>query len=153
MGVIQPEGRRETSDSSLAAETQLGSEPSPPRRLAVTRVISPVAHGNALPLPRQRHDLDRTAYRLATRRCGFGLGSRAPMWAAAVPPYPAPAGTEWSYESTVGVNCGTPYPHCVWLAVLHKASAGASLTPSRIGVPRKDCHPTVRKNRQPTVRP
>ncbi|XP_029363760.1 rho GTPase-activating protein 23 isoform X4 [Echeneis naucrates] len=42
---------------------------------------------------------------------------RAPMPAAMLP-CPAPAGSDWSFQNPVGVDCSSPEPRCIWLAVL-----------------------------------
>ncbi|XP_023134488.2 rho GTPase-activating protein 23 isoform X4 [Amphiprion ocellaris] len=41
----------------------------------------------------------------------------APMPAAMLP-CPAPAGSDWSFQNPVGVDCSSPEPRCIWLAVL-----------------------------------
>ncbi|XP_040918441.1 rho GTPase-activating protein 23 isoform X3 [Toxotes jaculatrix] len=42
---------------------------------------------------------------------------RAPMPAAMLP-CPVPAGSDWSFQNPVGVDCSSPEPRCIWLAVL-----------------------------------
>ncbi|XP_038151756.1 rho GTPase-activating protein 23 isoform X3 [Cyprinodon tularosa] len=51
----------------------------------------------------------------------------APMPAAMLP-CPAPPGSDWSFQNPVGVDCSSPEPRCIWLAVLHGASSPASPT-------------------------
>lgn len=51
----------------------------------------------------------------------------APMPAAMLP-CPAPAGADWSFQNPVGVDCSSPEPRCIWLAVLR--GAVGSVTPS-----------------------
>lgn len=51
----------------------------------------------------------------------------APMPAAMLP-CPAPAGADWSFQNPVGVDCSSPEPRCIWLAVLR--GAVSSVTPS-----------------------
>ncbi|XP_035035783.2 rho GTPase-activating protein 23 isoform X6 [Hippoglossus stenolepis] len=41
----------------------------------------------------------------------------APMPAAMLP-CPAPVGSDWSFQNPVGVDCSSPEPRCIWLAVL-----------------------------------
>ncbi|XP_042360826.1 rho GTPase-activating protein 23 isoform X4 [Plectropomus leopardus] len=45
----------------------------------------------------------------------------APMPAAMLP-CPAPAGSDWSFQNPVGVDCSSPEPRCIWLAVLRSAT-------------------------------
>eukprot|EP00066_Takifugu_rubripes_P013231 XP_011602497.1 PREDICTED: rho GTPase-activating protein 23 isoform X3 [Takifugu rubripes] len=56
----------------------------------------------------------------------------APMPAAMLP-CPAPAGADWSFQNPVGVDCSSPEPRCIWLAVLRGAvgSATPSMAPAR----------------------
>lgn len=49
----------------------------------------------------------------------------APMPAAMLP-CPAPAGSDWSFQNPVGVDCSSPEPRCIWLAVLRSAAGSAS---------------------------
>ncbi|XP_058510712.1 rho GTPase-activating protein 23 isoform X4 [Solea solea] len=42
---------------------------------------------------------------------------RAPMPAAMLP-CPAPTGSDWSFQNPVGVDCSSPEPRCIWVAVL-----------------------------------
>ncbi|KAM9745468.1 rho GTPase-activating protein 23 isoform 2-T2 [Menidia menidia] len=42
---------------------------------------------------------------------------------AAMLPGPAPAGSDWSFQNPVGVDCSSPEPRCIWLAVL-RGTAG-----------------------------
>ncbi|XP_061604564.1 rho GTPase-activating protein 23-like isoform X3 [Phyllopteryx taeniolatus] len=37
---------------------------------------------------------------------------------AAMLPCPAPAGSDWSFQNPVGVDCSSPEPRCIWVAVL-----------------------------------
>ncbi|XP_061703297.1 rho GTPase-activating protein 23 isoform X4 [Syngnathoides biaculeatus] len=37
---------------------------------------------------------------------------------AAMLPFPAPAGSDWSFQNPVGVDCSSPEPRCIWVAVL-----------------------------------
>ncbi|XP_029996376.1 rho GTPase-activating protein 23 isoform X3 [Sphaeramia orbicularis] len=46
----------------------------------------------------------------------------APMPAAMLP-CPSPAGSDWSFQNPVGVDCSSPEPRCIWLAVLRGATA------------------------------
>lgn len=48
----------------------------------------------------------------------------APMPAAMLP-CPAPAGSDWSFQNPVGVDCSSPEPRCIWLAVLRRAAGSA----------------------------
>ncbi|KAF0033075.1 hypothetical protein F2P81_015365 [Scophthalmus maximus] len=48
---------------------------------------------------------------------------RAPMPAAMLP-CPAPAGPDWSFQNPVGVDCSSPEPRCIWLAVLRGTTTG-----------------------------
>ncbi|XP_041855852.1 rho GTPase-activating protein 23 isoform X3 [Melanotaenia boesemani] len=41
---------------------------------------------------------------------------------AAMLPCPAPAGSDWSFQNPVGVDCSSPEPRCIWLAVLRGTS-------------------------------
>lgn len=52
----------------------------------------------------------------------------APMPAAMLP-CPAPAGSDWSFQNPVGVDCSSPEPRCIWLAVLR--GAVGSMVPTR----------------------
>nr|XP_046270206.1 rho GTPase-activating protein 23 isoform X3 [Scatophagus argus] len=52
----------------------------------------------------------------------------APMPAAMLP-CPAPAGSDWSFQNPVGVDCSSPEPRCIWLAVLRGAT-GSGLPPA-----------------------
>ncbi|XP_026180154.1 rho GTPase-activating protein 23 isoform X4 [Mastacembelus armatus] len=45
----------------------------------------------------------------------------APMPAAMLP-CPAPARSDWSFQNPVGVDCSSPEPRCIWLAVLRGAT-------------------------------
>ncbi|XP_074512344.1 rho GTPase-activating protein 23 isoform X3 [Sebastes fasciatus] len=45
----------------------------------------------------------------------------APMPAAMLP-CPTPAGSDWSFQNPVGVDCSSPEPRCIWLAVLRSAT-------------------------------
>nr|XP_019949797.1 PREDICTED: rho GTPase-activating protein 23 isoform X4 [Paralichthys olivaceus] len=45
----------------------------------------------------------------------------APMPAAMLP-CPAQAGSDWSFQNPVGVDCSSPEPRCIWLAVLRGAT-------------------------------
>ncbi|XP_051243825.1 rho GTPase-activating protein 23 isoform X4 [Dicentrarchus labrax] len=49
----------------------------------------------------------------------------APMPAAMLP-CPAPAGSDWSFQNPVGVDCSSPEPRCIWLAVLRGATGSVS---------------------------
>ncbi|XP_023266752.1 rho GTPase-activating protein 23-like [Seriola lalandi dorsalis] len=53
---------------------------------------------------------------------------RAPMPAAMLP-CPAPAGSDWSFQNPVGVDCSSPEPRCIWLAVL-RGTTGPAPPPS-----------------------
>ncbi|XP_041634473.1 rho GTPase-activating protein 23 isoform X3 [Cheilinus undulatus] len=50
---------------------------------------------------------------------------RAPMPAAMLP-CPAPAGSDWSFQNPVGVDCSAPEPRCIWLAVLRGPTGSVS---------------------------
>lgn len=52
---------------------------------------------------------------------------------AAMLPCPAPAGADWSFQNPVGVDCSSPEPRCIWLAVLRGAvgSVAPSMAPTR----------------------
>ncbi|KAJ8251040.1 hypothetical protein GJAV_G00216570 [Gymnothorax javanicus] len=55
------------------------------------------------------------------------------------PPYPAPRGTEWCFECPVGVDCSSPEPRCIWLAVLRSVCTAAAPTdPPRWAKGRRD---------------
>lgn len=47
------------------------------------------------------------------------------MWSAAQVPLAMPAvcprlgGKEWCFQDAVGVDCSSPEPRCIWVAVLH----------------------------------
>lgn len=41
---------------------------------------------------------------------------------AAVLQSPAPAGPDWSFQNPVGVDCSSPEPRCIWVAVLRGTS-------------------------------
>ncbi|KAJ8389929.1 hypothetical protein AAFF_G00112140 [Aldrovandia affinis] len=57
------------------------------------------------------------------------------------PPYPAPTGTEWHFESPVGVDCSTPEPRCIWLAVLRCVATPTPAGSSCHGIPKRAQHP------------
>ncbi|XP_047427635.1 rho GTPase-activating protein 23 isoform X4 [Mugil cephalus] len=57
----------------------------------------------------------------------------APMPAAMLP-CPAPAGPDWSFQNPVGVDCSSPEPRCIWLAVL-RGTAGPLSPPAPHGMP------------------
>uniref|UniRef100_A0AAQ4QH61 Rho GTPase activating protein 23a n=1 Tax=Gasterosteus aculeatus aculeatus TaxID=481459 RepID=A0AAQ4QH61_GASAC len=42
---------------------------------------------------------------------------------AAMLPCPSPAGPDWSFQNPVGVDCSSPEPRCIWLAVLRGATS------------------------------
>ncbi|KAF3699883.1 Rho GTPase-activating protein 23 Rho-type GTPase-activating protein 23 [Channa argus] len=42
-------------------------------------------------------------------------------------PGPAPAGSDWNFQNPVGVDCSSPEPRCIWLAVLRGATGHVSL--------------------------
>ncbi|XP_059203277.1 rho GTPase-activating protein 23 [Centropristis striata] len=52
---------------------------------------------------------------------------QAPMPAAMLP-CPAPAGSDWSFQNPVGVDCSSPEPRCIWLAVLRSATGSSPPT-------------------------
>ncbi|XP_062263932.1 rho GTPase-activating protein 23 isoform X5 [Platichthys flesus] len=52
----------------------------------------------------------------------------APMPAAMLP-CPAPVGSDWSFQNPVGVDCSSPEPRCIWLAVL-RGTTGPVPAPS-----------------------
>ncbi|XP_029294572.1 rho GTPase-activating protein 23 isoform X3 [Cottoperca gobio] len=41
---------------------------------------------------------------------------------AAMLPCPAPVGSDWSFQNPVGVDCSSPEPRCIWLAVLRSTT-------------------------------
>ncbi|KAM4717662.1 rho GTPase-activating protein 23 isoform 6-T6 [Anableps anableps] len=47
---------------------------------------------------------------------------------AAMLPCPAPAGSDWSFQNPVGVDCSSPEPRCIWVAVLHGIATPTPLT-------------------------
>lgn len=51
----------------------------------------------------------------------------APMPAAMLP-CPSPAGSDWSFQNPVGVDCSSPEPRCIWVAVLHGTTGPTALT-------------------------
>ncbi|KAM3863613.1 rho GTPase-activating protein 23 [Diretmus argenteus] len=53
---------------------------------------------------------------------------RAPMPAAMLP-CPAPAVSDWCFQNPVGVDCSSPEPRCIWLAVLRGAASPAPTPP------------------------
>ncbi|KAJ8253782.1 hypothetical protein COCON_G00203940 [Conger conger] len=68
----------------------------------------------------------------------------------AEPPYPAPGGTEWRFESPVGVDCSSPEPRCIWLAVLRSISAPAGTQgPPHPGTPGRAQRWTSRRGVEP----
>ncbi|XP_023205323.1 rho GTPase-activating protein 23 isoform X3 [Xiphophorus maculatus] len=48
------------------------------------------------------------------------LGAQMP---AAMLPCSSPAGSDWSFQNPVGVDCSSPEPRCIWVAVLHGATS------------------------------
>lgn len=73
----------------------------------------------------------------------------APMPAAMLP-CPAPAGSDWSFQNPVGVDCSSPEPRCIWLAVLRSAtgSVSPSMPPAMpIGHGQSSHQPRVRIDR------
>ncbi|KAJ8245943.1 hypothetical protein GJAV_G00261960 [Gymnothorax javanicus] len=59
------------------------------------------------------------------------------MWTGGMPALGAPtvtAGKDWRFEGAVGVDCSSPEPRCVWLAVLHGVTAGSPPEPSSGGL-------------------
>ncbi|KAM8723418.1 rho GTPase-activating protein 23 isoform 2-T2 [Acanthopagrus schlegelii] len=57
----------------------------------------------------------------------------APMPAAMLP-CPAPAGSDWSFQNPVGVDCSSPEPRCIWLAVL-RGNTGSVSSPTPTSMP------------------
>ncbi|XP_028268477.1 rho GTPase-activating protein 23 isoform X4 [Parambassis ranga] len=57
----------------------------------------------------------------------------APMPAAMLP-CPVPAGSDWSFQNPVGVDCSSPEPRCIWLAVL-RGTTGPLPPPSLPAMP------------------
>ncbi|XP_047215001.1 rho GTPase-activating protein 23-like isoform X2 [Girardinichthys multiradiatus] len=53
------------------------------------------------------------------------LGALMP---AAMLPCPSPAGSDWSFQNPVGVDCSSPEPRCIWLAVLHRTRSPTPVT-------------------------
>ncbi|XP_077475817.1 rho GTPase-activating protein 23 isoform X4 [Stigmatopora argus] len=43
---------------------------------------------------------------------------------AAMLPCPVPAGSDWSFQNPVGVDCSSPEPRCIWVAVLRGVVVG-----------------------------
>lgn len=75
----------------------------------------------------------------------------APMPAAMLP-CPAPAGADWSFQNPVGVDCSSPEPRCIWLAVLRGAvgSVTPSMAPTRsIGQSQTSHQQRVRTEHRP----
>lgn len=70
---------------------------------------------------------------------------------AAMLPCPAPAGSDWSFQNPVGVDCSSPEPRCIWLAVLRSA-AGSALPPALPTGPHQHQHqPRVRTDQMSDV--
>ncbi|TNN85890.1 hypothetical protein EYF80_003734 [Liparis tanakae] len=44
-------------------------------------------------------------------------------------PCPSQAGSDWSFQKPVGVDCSAPEPRCIWLAVLRRAAGSAPPPP------------------------
>ncbi|KAK1878024.1 Eukaryotic translation initiation factor 3 subunit F, partial [Dissostichus eleginoides] len=50
------------------------------------------------------------------------LRERRASMPAAMLPCAVPAGSDWSFQNPVGVDCSSPEPRCIWLAVLRRAT-------------------------------
>ncbi|XP_057673824.1 rho GTPase-activating protein 23 isoform X2 [Corythoichthys intestinalis] len=48
---------------------------------------------------------------------------------AAMLPCPAPAGSDWSFQNPVGVDCSSPEPRCIWVAVLRGVTGPPAVMP------------------------
>ncbi|XP_068574930.1 rho GTPase-activating protein 23 isoform X3 [Cebidichthys violaceus] len=73
----------------------------------------------------------------------------APMPAAMLP-CPSQAGPDWSFQNPVGVDCSSPEPRCIWLAVLRSAT-GSVPPPTPPTVPTRrsqSCHHPRGKGRR-----
>ncbi|KAK9535314.1 hypothetical protein VZT92_007702 [Zoarces viviparus] len=73
----------------------------------------------------------------------------APMPAAMLP-CPSHAGPDWSFQNPVGVDCSSPEPRCIWLAVLRGAT-GSVPPPTLPTVPTRrsqSCHHPRGKGRR-----
>lgn len=67
---------------------------------------------------------------------------------AAMLPCPSPAGPDWSFQNPVGVDCSSPEPRCIWLAVLRGATSSVQrATPPAMPAEhgQKRLHPGVRR--------
>ncbi|XP_036394757.1 rho GTPase-activating protein 23-like [Megalops cyprinoides] len=63
------------------------------------------------------------------------------MWMAERPAaagVPALAGKEWCFENAVGVDCSSPEPRCIWLAVLRGVRVGSPPGPPGRGAHRRE---------------
>ncbi|MEQ2305858.1 hypothetical protein AMECASPLE_002200, partial [Ameca splendens] len=57
-----------------------------------------------------------------------GLTELGALMPAAMLPCPSPAGSDWSFQNPVGVDCSSPEPRCIWLAVLHRTRSPTPVT-------------------------
>ncbi|KAM9784648.1 rho GTPase-activating protein 23-like isoform 2-T2 [Syngnathus typhle] len=48
---------------------------------------------------------------------------------AAMLPRPVPAGSDWSFQNPVGVDCSSPEPRCIWVAVLRGVAGPPPIVP------------------------
>ncbi|XP_034750626.1 rho GTPase-activating protein 23 isoform X3 [Etheostoma cragini] len=80
---------------------------------------------------------------------------------AAMLPCPAPVGSDWSFQNPVGVDCSSPEPRCIWLAVLRSATGSvpppampirhSQSTPQPRGKGRRDGLPSTGDNPRPPM--
>uniref|UniRef100_A0A3Q1JSP2 Rho GTPase activating protein 23a n=1 Tax=Anabas testudineus TaxID=64144 RepID=A0A3Q1JSP2_ANATE len=70
----------------------------------------------------------------------------APMPATMLP-CPAPAGSDWSFQNPVGVDCSSPEPRCIWLAVL-RGTTGTVPPPAEMPTGHSRCHQPRAKGRR-----
>ncbi|XP_077412798.1 rho GTPase-activating protein 23 isoform X5 [Vanacampus margaritifer] len=54
---------------------------------------------------------------------------RAVPMPAAMLPCPAPAASDWSFQNPVGVDCSSPEPRCIWVAVLRGVTGSMPVMP------------------------
>ncbi|XP_029912813.1 rho GTPase-activating protein 23 isoform X3 [Myripristis murdjan] len=64
---------------------------------------------------------------------------RAPMPAAMLP-CSAPAGSDWCFQNPVGVDCSSPEPRCIWVAVLRGAAGPEPTPPTPPAMPVRSGH-------------
>ncbi|XP_046895014.1 rho GTPase-activating protein 23-like isoform X3 [Hypomesus transpacificus] len=71
---------------------------------------------------------------------------------AAMLPSPAPARSEWCFQNAVGVDCSSPEPRCIWLAVLRGAQAPRA-SPSPPAMPARRGHAHLSRGQQCFLQP